>query len=208
MKRSPAFDLAAAERHLARRDKRLARLIAETERFRVGARCSPYEALLEAVAYQSISGKAAETIFERIRALGRDGSPPAPDSMLRLRTQTLRKAGLSEAKALAMKDLARKTLSGVVPTLAEARRLSDDELVERLSSVHGIGRWSAEMFLMFRLGRPDVFPADDLGVRKGWAITYRKSELPRPRDLTAFAERWRPYRTVAAWYMWQAVDRK
>jgi DNA-3-methyladenine glycosylase II len=127
--------------------------------------------------------------------------------MLKLRPPVLRKAGLSGAKVLAMKDLARKTLGGVVPTLAQARRLSDEELVERLVSVRGIGVWSVEMFLIFRLGRPDVLPVHDLGVRKGWSVAYGKPHMPTARELLAAGEPWRPYRTVASWYMWRAFER-
>jgi DNA-3-methyladenine glycosylase II len=203
------FDLAEATRHLAERDEHLERLIGETRAFqlRLEAARSPYEALLEAIAYQSISGKAAATIFGRIKALGRNGRVPTPEEILKLRAPVLRKAGLSGAKVLAMKDLARKTLAGVVPTLARARGMSDDELVERLVSVRGIGAWSVEMFLIFRLGRPDVLPIHDLGVKKGWSITYGKEHMPTPKELLAFGERWRPYRTVASWYMWRAFER-
>lgn len=201
------FDIGAAERQLARGDARLAELIKHTARFAIDPRASPYAALLESIAYQSISGKAAATIFGRVKALGRGGSPPTPAEMLRLRTPVLRKAGLSGAKVLAMKDLARKTVDGVVPTLRQAHALSDAELVERLVSVRGIGVWSVEMFLIFRLGRPDVLPIDDLGVKKGWAVTYGKAHMPAPKELLAFGERWRPYRTIASWYMWRAFER-
>jgi len=168
---------------------------------------SPYEALLEAVAYQSISGKAAETIFKRVKALSTGGSAPSPQEMLKLPARALRKAGLSGAKVRAMKDLARKTLSGVVPSRAAAEALSDEELVARLISVRGVGAWTVEMFLIFRLGRPDVLPIHDLGVQKGYALTYGKKFVPKPKELLAFGERWRPYRTVASWYMWRAVQR-
>jgi DNA-3-methyladenine glycosylase II len=106
-----------------------------------------------------------------------------------------------------MKDLAKKTIEGVVPTLEEAQKLSDEKLVERLTSVRGIGAWTVEMFLIFRLGRPDVLPIHDLGVQKGWSITYGKKHKPKPKELLAFGERWRPYRTVASWYMWRACHR-
>jgi DNA-3-methyladenine glycosylase II len=132
---------------------------------------------------------------------------PTPEEMLKLRKPALRKAGLSGAKILAMKDLARKTISGVVPTLDQAHAMSDEELVERLVSVRGVGIWTVEMFLMFRLGRPDVLPIHDLGVKKGWSVTYGKKHMPAPRELLAFGERWRPYRTVASWYMWRAFER-
>jgi 3-methyladenine DNA glycosylase/8-oxoguanine DNA glycosylase len=203
------FDLDAAIAWLGERDDCLKRLIGETRRFELaiaGAE-SPYEALLESIAYQSISGKAAATIFGRVKALGKNGRVPTPAQMVALRKPVLRKAGLSTAKVLAMKDLARKTLAGVVPTLAQARTMSDDELVERLVSVRGIGAWSVEMFLIFRLGRPDVLPIHDLGVKKGWAVTYGRKHMPAPRELLAFGERWRPYRTVASWYMWRAFER-
>ncbi len=163
--------------------------------------------LLESIAYQSISGKAAATIFGRIKSLSGNGRAPSPEKMLKLRKPALRKAGLSGAKILAMKDLAQKTLEGVVPTLEEAQKLSDDELVKRLVSVRGIGAWTVEMFLIFRLGRPDVLPIHDLGVRKGWSITYGKKHMPKPKELLAFGERWRPYRTIASWYMWRACQR-
>jgi DNA-3-methyladenine glycosylase II len=127
--------------------------------------------------------------------------------MLKLRKPVLRKAGLSGAKILAMKDLASKTLAGVVPTLEQASAMSDEELVERLVSVRGIGAWTVEMFLIFRLGRPDVLPIHDLGVKKGWAVAYGKKRMPKPKELLAFGERWRPYRTVASWYMWRAFER-
>ncbi len=177
------FDLAEATRHLSSCDEKLAALIAETAQFQtdMDAAQSPYEALLESIAYQSISGKAAATIFARIKALSGNDRPPSPEQMLKLRTSALRKAGLSGAKVLAMKDLARKTIDGIVPTREQAEKMSDAELVERLDSVRGIGAWTVEMFLIFNLGRPDVLPIHDLG--------------------------WRPYRTVASWYMWRAFER-
>ncbi len=204
-----AFDLAEATKHLAERDGVLKRLIEETIPFQIDIEDaqSPYEALLESIAYQSISGKAAATIYGRIKALSSTGRAPAPQEMLKLRKSVLRKAGLSGAKILAMKDLAQKTIDGVVPTLEQAEKLSDEELIHRLVSVRGIGAWTVEMFLIFRLGRPDVLPIHDLGVKKGWSITYGKKHLPKPKELLAFGERWRPYRTVASWYMWRAFQR-
>jgi DNA-3-methyladenine glycosylase II len=203
------FDLAEAVQHLAARDECLKRLIDETLPFQIDIADSqsPYEALLESIAYQSISGKAAATIFGRVKALSATGRAPSPEEMLRLRKPALRKAGLSGAKILAMKDLAKKTMEGIVPTLEQALKLSDEELVERLVSVRGIGAWTVEMFLIFHLGRPDVLPIHDLGVKKGWSITYGKKHMPKPKELLAFGERWRPYRTVASWYMWRACQR-
>ena len=205
----PPFDLRLAMNTLAAKDPCLAPLIKETQEFRVekGAAESPYEVLVEAITHQSISGKAAATIYGRVKALGSNGSIPTPHEMLKLRKPALRKAGLSGAKIQAMKDLAKKTIEGIVPTLEEAYKMSDEELVKRLVSVRGIGAWTVEMFLIFRLGRPDVLPVHDLGVRKGWAITYGKKHMPAPKELLKFGERWRPYRTVASWYMWRACQR-
>jgi 3-methyladenine DNA glycosylase/8-oxoguanine DNA glycosylase len=203
------FDLIAAQQSLAACDPRLKALIDEMIPFEIdiSEAQSPYEALLESIAYQSISGKAAATIYGRVRALGSNGRGPTPQEMLRLPVRKLRKAGLSGAKVLAMKDLAKKTVDGIVPTLEQAQQMSDEELVERLVSVRGIGTWTVEMFLIFRLGRPDVLPIDDLGVKKGWSVAYGKKHMPRPAELFAFGERWRPYRTVASWYMWRAFER-
>src|SRR5271155_1230420 len=203
------FDLAEAMRSLAERDEQLRALIDETVPFQLdlAEAQSPYEALLESIAYQSISGKAAATIFARVKALGTNGNAPTPQEMLRIRKPALRRAGLSGAKILAMKDLAKKTIEAVVPTLEQAQQMSDEELVERLVSVRGIGAWSVEMFLIFRLGRPDVLPIHDLGVKKGWSVLYGKKHMPRPAELLKFGERWRPYRSVASWYMWRAFER-
>jgi 3-methyladenine DNA glycosylase/8-oxoguanine DNA glycosylase len=205
----PAFDLQEALRHLGERDEVLRELIAATKAFAIDAEMgqSPYEVLLEAIAYQSISGKAAATIYGRIKALGENDRPPSPEKMLKIPAAKLRKAGLSGAKVLAMKDLAKKAIAGTVPTHDEALLLSDAELVERLVSVRGIGAWTVEMFLIFRLGRPDVLPIHDLGVKKGWSVAYKMKHMPKPQELLKFGERWRPYRTVASWYMWRAFER-
>lgn len=203
------FDLAGATAHLAACDPCIARLIQEVVPFNpeIDHSQSPYEALMEAIAYQSISGKAAATIYARVKALSANGKTPTPQEILKLKARALRKSGLSGAKVLAMKDLAQKTIDGIVPTHDEALHLSDEELVERLISVRGIGAWTVEMFLIFRLGRPDVLPIHDLGVQKGWSVAYGKKHKPRPKELLAFGERWRPYRTVASWYMWRAFER-
>jgi DNA-3-methyladenine glycosylase II len=208
MKTSELFNHADAVTALCKIDRHFARLVERVgETQLVLHECeSPYESLLEAIAYQSISGKAAATIFARIKALGANGVCPTPQEILRTRKSVLRKAGLSFAKIAAAKDLAQKTIEGIVPTLEQAQRMSDEELVERLISVRGIGEWTVEMFLIFRLGRPDVLPIHDYGVQKGFALTYRKKAIPKPKELAKFGERWRPYRTVASWYMWRAVQ--
>jgi 3-methyladenine DNA glycosylase/8-oxoguanine DNA glycosylase len=203
------FDLATAVAHLCACDPCIARLVQEAVPFdpNIDHTQSPYESLMESIAYQSISGKAATTIFARVKSLSATGKIPTPQEMLKLKTPALREAGLSGAKILAMKDLAQKTIDGIIPTHEEAQKLSDDELVERLVSVRGIGAWTVEMFLIFRLGRPDVLPIHDLGVKKGWSVAYNKKHMPRPKELLAFGERWRPYRTVASWYLWRAFEK-
>jgi len=203
------FDLAEAVRHLCACDEQLRQLVAEVRPFQIDLQNthSPYEVLIRAICYQSITGKAAATIYGRIKAMGEDGHPPAPEKMLKIPVARLRKAGLSAAKAASMKDLAKKALAGIVPTHEEALKLSDQELVERLISVRGIGAWTVEMFLIFRLGRPDVLPIHDLGVKKGWSVAYGKKHMPTPKELLKFGERWRPYRTVASWYMWRAFEK-
>jgi DNA-3-methyladenine glycosylase II len=203
-----SFDYAAAVAHLIKRDRRMAKLIGKSVAYSVTApeHQTPYESLLRAIVYQSISGKAAKVIYDRIVAFGTDGRAPTPEELLRVRKPALRKAGLSFAKIAAVRDLAQKTIDGVVPALEEAHKLSDQELIERLISVRGVGPWTVEMFLIFGLGRPDVLPIHDLGVQKGFALTYGKRKMPKPRELAEFGERWRPYRTVASWYMWRAVE--
>lgn len=207
-KTAPPFDPQEAIRLLSEADPRLGELIrrAIEFRFEMDPSQSPYDALLKSIIYQSISGKAAKKIFGRVQELSASGRGPSPEELLRLRRPVLRRAGLSGAKIDAVKDLARKTIEGVVPTLKEALGMSDRELVERLVSVRGVGVWTVEMFLIFRLGRPDVLPIHDYGVRKGFALTYRKRRIPTPRELAEYGERWRPYRTVASWYMWRAVQ--
>ena len=203
------FDLRAAIDHLCANDPHIAKVMEGVPDFRIRADGdeSPYEVLVRSITYQSISGKAASTIFGRVKALGSNGRLPAPEEMIQLRKSVLREAGLSGAKIIAMKDLAQKTIQGVVPSHDEALKISDEELVERLTAVRGIGAWTVEMFLIFRLGRPDVLPIHDLAVKKGWSVTYGKKHMPKPQELLKFGERWRPYRTVASWYMWRAFEK-
>jgi 3-methyladenine DNA glycosylase/8-oxoguanine DNA glycosylase len=166
-----------------------------------------YGALLESIVYQQLSGKAAQTIYRRVCELfPRARGGPTPEQILGAPDQALRGAGLSRAKALAVRDLAEKAHAGAIPSLAKARRMDDAAIVDCVTEVRGIGRWTAEMLLIFRLGRPDVLPVDDYGVRKGFALVHRKRRLPTPKELAAHGERWRPYRTVATWYLWRALD--
>ena len=173
------FDHLKAHEHLTQADKRLGRLIADIGEFpfKLDECDSVYESLLEAIAHQSISSRAAATIFARIKALGKNGQCPTPAEIIEASPHALREAGLSFAKVAAMKDLAQKTIDGVVPSLEAAHKMSDEELVERLISVRGIGAWTVEMFLIFRLGRPDVLPIHDYGVQKGFAILYHKKAI-------------------------------
>jgi methylated-DNA-[protein]-cysteine S-methyltransferase len=166
----------------------------------------PFESLVEAVVYQQLTGKAAATILARVKALFPEKDFPSPEDLLAISEEELRGAGLSRAKAASLKDIASKTIDGLVPAARTAARLDDEEIIRRLTAVRGVGRWTVEMYLIFVLGRPDVLPSDDYGVRKGFAHVYRRKSLPAPKDLEAFGERWRPYRTAASWYLWRALD--
>jgi methylated-DNA-[protein]-cysteine S-methyltransferase len=204
-----AFD-AAAVAHLREADPALARVIDAIGPFRLRRKetQSLFVALAEAIVYQQLHGKAAAAIFARLCALfPRARTGPTPRQILRAADEKLRGAGLSQAKLLSLRDLAERTLKGEIPTLEEVHLLSDDDIVERLSTVRGIGRWTAEMLLIFRLGRPDVLPADDYGIRKGFAVAFKKRALPAPKDVLKRGHAWRPYRTVASWYLWRAAER-
>jgi DNA-3-methyladenine glycosylase II len=186
----------------------MAELIARSRRYNITPAVSirPFDALAESIAYQQLSGKAAATIFGRVRALYPKRKWLDPEQLLATPDETLRAAGLSRAKTAALKDLAAKTIDGTVPAGRALIHMSDDEIVTRLTAVRGIGRWTVEMLLLFDLGRPDVWPVDDYGVRKGFAKTFGRRKLPTPKQLMKFGEKWRPYRSVAAWYFWRALD--
>ncbi len=204
------YDPELACRHLTAVDPRLGELIARAGAFtmRPEPTQSLFGALVEAIVYQQLSGKAAETILGRVVAIYRPRRFPRPGDILDTPADRLRAAGLSAAKTAAIKDLAARTLDGTVPTMARVRRMSDEEIIERLTTVRGIGRWTVEMLLLFRLGRPDVLPLGDLGVRKGFARAFNRRVLRDPLVLSRRAERWRPYRSVASWYLWRALDGK
>jgi len=186
----------------------MAELIARSRRYNITPAVSirPFDALAESIAYQQLSGKAAATIFGRVRALYPKRKWLDPEQLLATPDETLRAAGLSRAKTAALKDLAAKTIDGTVPAGRALIRMTDDEIIARLTAVRGIGRWTVEMLLLFDLGRPDVWPVDDYGVRKGFAKTFGRRKLPTPKQLMKFGEKWRPYRSVAAWYFWRALD--
>jgi len=204
------WDPKAAIRHLRAADPALSRAIDAGGPFDLPIRstASIFAALVEAIIYQQLSGKAAETIHARVCALfPRVGSGPTPRQILRVSDEKLRGAGVSRPKVQALRDLARRAADGTLPDLTLARRMDDEALVERLTAVRGIGRWTAEMLLIFRLGRPDVLPVDDLGIRSGFAAVFRKRGRPTREELEARGERWRPYRTVASLYLWRAAER-
>ena len=197
-----------AHRHLRASHPRMAELMARARRFEVeaGGVLRPFEALAESIAYQQLSGKAAATIWGRVRALYPRRRNLDPKLVRQTPDETLRAAGLSRSKIAALKDLAAKTLDGTVPTARALARMSDEEIIERLTQVRGIGRWTVEMLLLFHLGRLDVWPVGDYGVQKGFAKTFGKRKLPSPKQLMKLGEKWRPYRSVAAWYFWRALD--
>lgn len=201
------YDPAEAVRHLRAADPVLAKLMARAGPFALEIRSlhDPFEALARNIVFQQLHGKAAEAIHARVVALC-GGGRLTPEDVLGAGEEEMRGAGLSAAKLSALRDLAAKTIDGTVPTLARMRRMTDEEIVERLTQVRGIGRWTVEMLLMFRLGRPDVLPVGDFAVRKGFAVAYGLKESPKPKELTEYGERWRPYRSVASWYMWRAVE--
>jgi DNA-3-methyladenine glycosylase II len=194
--------------HLARSDPRFAALIARSRRFDVIANelVRPFDALAESIAYQQLSGKAAATIWGRVRALYGKRKWLNPAEVLKTPDEKLRGAGLSRSKIAALKDLAARTLDGTVPSRRQLVRMTDEEIIERLTKVRGIGRWTVEMLLLFELGRLDVWPVADYGVQKGFAKTFGKRKLPKPKQFAKIGEKWRPYRSVAAWYFWRALD--
>jgi DNA-3-methyladenine glycosylase II len=199
----PKISFSAAAAEIARRDRVMAELMRRTGPFRLPKPTTdPFAALAESILYQQLAGAAAAAIHRRFVALF-DGDL-SPQAVLALPEGRLRTAGLSGSKAASIRDLATKVADGTVP-LAQIGRLSDQAIIERLSVVRGIGRWTAEMFLIFQLRRLDVWPVDDYGVRKGYSLAYGLPELLTPKQLQVEGDRFRPYRTVAAWYCWQAV---
>jgi len=218
--RPPRYDSALAIQSLSAADPRLGRLIARAGPFtlKLASTQSPFEALLESIIYQQLHGKAAAAIHARLIesfSTLTNGAHPDPQHLLDCPNEQLRAAGLSHNKTLAIRDLAARTLDGTVPTLARIRRMSDEAIVEHLTQVRGIGRWTVEMMLIFRLGRPNVLPVSDYGVRKGFALTFGKlkpadkvtpADLPKPDIILHRARKWQPWSSVAAWYLWRACD--
>jgi len=195
--------------HLSKIDPVMCRLIEEIGPFTLKPRVrrSPFESLARAIAYQQLHDKAAESILKRFIALFPGRRFPRPAELLATNVRSIRQAGFSRAKVLALRDLAAKTLDGTVPTGRAVKKLDDDAIIERLVEVRGIGRWTVEMLLIFQLGRPDVLPVDDFGVRNGFRIAYGRRTMPTPKQVLRYGERWKPHRTAAAWYLWRAADR-
>jgi DNA-3-methyladenine glycosylase II len=209
------FDADKALAHLRARDAKLGALVDRVGEFalRLDRSPSPFESLLESILYQQLHGKAAATIHRRVREYYH--GDPSPQTLIDTPEEILRGCGVSGNKIKAMKDLAAKTLDGTVPSHAAIKRMSDADIVERLTEVRGIGPWTVEMLLIFRMGRPDVLPVTDYGVRKGYALTFMKvpksralaaEDLPKPDVVFQRGERWRPFRSVASWYLWRACD--
>jgi DNA-3-methyladenine glycosylase II len=224
--RPPRYDASKAISDLSFADPKLGKLIERAGPFtmRVASAQSPFEALVESIIYQQLHGKAAATIHRRmiesfapamtLEAAG-TGAHPTPQQLLECPNEQLRAAGLSKNKMLALRDLAAKTIDGTVPDLKHIRRMSDEAIIEHLTQVRGIGRWTVEMLLIFRLGRPNVLPVDDYGVRKGFALTFGKlkptdkvtpMDLPKPDEMHRRAKKWQPWCSVASWYLWRACD--
>jgi len=193
---------------ILRSDPVMAALIASAGRYRPQPVPDhpPFQALVRAIAHQQLHAAAAQRILARFIERCGEGEFPQPRQVLAAADAQLRGAGFSFAKIAALKDLAARTLAGMVPSRAELDTLADGEIIERLTAVRGIGRWTVEMMLMFQLQRPDVLPVDDFGVRNGFRLAYRLRGMPTPRALAQFGERWRPHRSLAAWYLWRAVD--
>jgi 3-methyladenine DNA glycosylase/8-oxoguanine DNA glycosylase len=196
-----------AVEHLKSVDPVLERLMEKIGPVSVKARRVPvFQSLVQTIIYQQLHSKAADTILSRFEALFGDGRFPSADQVLAMQPERLRSAGLSRPKANYILGIAEKAAAGSLPTLKECDKMTDAEIVQRLTEMKGVGRWTVEMFLMFNLGRLDVLPVHDLGVRRGFQIAYGKLKMPEPEQLERCGEKWRPYRTVAARYLWRAVD--
>jgi DNA-3-methyladenine glycosylase II len=209
MPRHPVTDFAdpAILRHLRRSDPVLAQVLRAHGpcRLRADNRGSPYEALASAVIHQQLHGKAAMTIQKRVEALA-GGRMPSPSELADIDDAQLRAAGLSANKLAALRDLAAKAADGTLPTSRSIVHLDNEEIIARCTAVRGVGRWTVEMLLIFRLGRPDVMPVDDFGVRNGYRLAYGLEDLPKPKDLLASSAPWAPWRSVVAWYFWRVAD--
>ena len=198
----------AAIKHLSAADPVMKKLIAE-----IGAcqlepekQRSPFQSLVQAVAHQQLNGTAANTILARFTKLFPQKRFPQPADLTSVTDEQIRACGFSFAKIKALRDLAAKTLDGTIPSSRKIEKMSDEEIITRLTEARGVGRWTVEMLLIFQLGRPDVLPVDDFGVRNGFRLAYKKRAMPKPKALLEFGRRWQPHRTAAAWYLWRTAD--
>jgi DNA-3-methyladenine glycosylase II len=198
----------AALKHLAAVDPVMRKLIREVGpcMLKPKTRHSPFRTLVLAVAHQQLHATAANSILGRFEKLFPGRKFPHPEDLADVTDEQIRSCGFSFAKIASIRDIAAKTMAGVVPGSRQIVHLTDDEIITRLTEIRGVGRWTVEMLLIFQLGRPDVLPADDFGLRTGFRIVFKKRELPKPKEILAHGERWRPYRTTASWYLWRAVD--
>jgi DNA-3-methyladenine glycosylase II len=196
-----------AVKHLKSVDPVLARLIAKVGHVSVEARgVPPFQSLIHAIAHQQLHGKAASTILKRFQALFGNGAFPRPEQVLEMDLEKIRSVGFSRAKAIYVYGVAERARDGLIPTMAQCKKMPDTEIVERLTEIKGVGRWTVDMFLMFNLGRLDVLPIHDFGVRKGFQIAYKKRKMPKPEQLEKFGRKWSPHRSTAALYMYRAAD--
>jgi DNA-3-methyladenine glycosylase II len=199
---------AAAHKHLSAVDPVMRKLIAEIGPCRLEPefKRSPFHSLVLAVAHQQLHANAARNILGRFKKLFPGKKFPGPADLAGVTDEQLRACGFSFAKIKAIRDIAAKTLDGTIPSAAKIKKLGDEEIIARLTEARGVGRWTAEMLLIFQLGRENVLPADDFGVRSGFRAAYKKRELPKPKALLQFGKRWHPHATTAAWYLWRAAD--
>ena len=198
----------AAHKHLSKRDPVLRRLIREHGKCDLvpEKRRSPFQSLVQAVAHQQLNGTAANTILTRFKKLFPGRKFPRPEDLAKVTDKQIRACGFSFAKIKSIRDITAKALDGTIPSSRQIVKLSDDEIIARLTEVRGVGRWTVEMLLIFQLGRPDVLPVGDFGVRTGFRVAYKKRGMPNPKALLAFGEKWKPHRTTAAWFLWCAAD--
>jgi len=198
----------AAHKHLSKRDPVLRQLIREHGKCDLvpEKRRSPFQSLVQAVAHQQLNGTAANTILTRFKRLFPGRKFPRPEDLAKVTDAQIRACGFSFAKIKSIRDITTKALDGTIPSSRHIVKLTDDEIIARLTEVRGVGRWTVEMLLIFQLGRPDVLPVGDFGVRTGFRVAYKKRDMPEPKALLAFGEKWKPHRTTAAWFLWCAAD--
>lgn len=200
-------EFSKGKRELLKKDPSLKPLFARHRiKFTPQMKRPPYESLVRAIAHQQLHGKAAETIMGRMLQLFPGQKFPTPQDLAKLEDDKLRQCGYSGSKTKSIKDIAAKTVAGVVPDGKTIRKLSNDQIVERLTEIYGVGRWTVEMLLIFQLGRPDIWPVDDFGVRRGFQVFKRKRQMPTAKEIKPFGAKWAPYQTIVALHLWREAD--